>query len=934
MRSLVPKIDLLRVWVNQYKPDIITLSETWLTNKISNNEIELTNYVLHRADRGLRGGGVATFVLSNLASEVITPEIEPSNFECLFVKVILHENKYITIGNIYRPPSAPADSFDCMISTINSISCKNEIVILGDFNKNWLDNSSKKIKSTFGNLNLTQLINEPTRVTPFSQSLLDWILVSHPQRFLQSGVLSDCMSDHSIVYCIWKIKFPKLPPKLIKIRQYKKMNVNKFSEDLVAINWDRYQLIPDVQNAWEFFYSEIIPVINKHAPFKTVKVKGRHLPWVSSDLISIFRQRDNSWAKFRKTKDPVDWEQYRHLRNKSKTMTRNAKSNYFKESLDHDFKNPKQFWKTIKSVTNVSDKPPLNQIRNNNIILKDPFLIAQAFNNHFSSVCSALISNPSSSDAFKIVSPPRNSCVFSFRKITPAEVQDAINELKVSSGPGLDGIESKFLRLSSHVLMFPLCDLFNLSLATCDIPAIWKCSRITPLHKGGDALEPNNYRPISIICSIAKVFEKLIYNQLSSYLNRNNILSPYQSGFRSNHSTSTALLKLTNDIFCASNDSKLTGAIFIDLTKAFDLVDHYLLLDKLYSIGLSRNALLWFNSYLHNRKQCVVIQGSKSDTTIQQYGVPQGSTLGPLLFSIFINDLSSFCSDCCVQLYADDTVLYISQTDTFQIQSALQSGFNSLQHWLAANKLLLNKTKSHTMIFGTQQNIKTKFKSSSYMITCLDGTPLKKVEHIKYLGLWLDCGLSFKYHIDHTVKKLNFSLSVLYRSKNCFSFAVRKRLASQLILPILDYADVVYMVASKTNLHPLNTVYNKLCRFILGCPFTTHHCTMYETLHFLSPNIRRQLHWYHFIFKCIHFNYPLYLKHLFVPVSSHYNLRHASQIFFSTPTVSKSVGKKAFKFKAPSDWNNLPGNIRSISSFPVFKNTLSSYYANCCNCFN
>ena len=204
-------------------------------------------------------------------------------------------------------------------------------------------------------------------------------------------------------------------------------------------------------------------------------------------------------------------------------------------------------------------------------------------------------------------------------------------------------------------------------------------------------LSTNNYRPISIICSIAKVFEKLIYNQLSSYLNRNNILSPYQSGFRSNHSTSTALLKLTNDIFCASNDSKLTGAIFIDLTKAFDLVDHYLLLDKLYSIGLSRNALLWFNSYLHNRKQCVVVQGSKSDTTIQQYGVPQGSTLGPLLFSIFINDLSSFCSDCCVQLYADDTVLYISQTDTFQIQSALQSGFNSLQHWLAANKLLLNK---------------------------------------------------------------------------------------------------------------------------------------------------------------------------------------------------------------------------------------------------
>ena len=152
------------------------------------------------------------------------------------------------------------------------------------------------------------------------------------------------------------------------------------------------------------------------------------------------------------------------------------------------------------------------------------------------------------------------------------------------------------------------------------------------------------------------------------------------------------------------------------------------------SENVDQNVMVWQGL---NRKQYVAIQGSKSDTTIQQYGVPQGSTLGPLLFSIFINDLSSFCSNCCC--YADDTVIYTSQTDPLQIQSALQSDFNSLQHWLAANKLLLNKNKSHTMIFGAQQIIKTKFKSPSYVITCLDGTPLKKVEHIKYLGLWLDC---------------------------------------------------------------------------------------------------------------------------------------------------------------------------------------------------
>ena len=205
IRSLLPKIDLLRAWVQQYKPAVVTLSETWLTNKISNNEIQLADYVLYRVDRGARGGGVSTYVSSNLVSELISPDIEPQYFESIFVKITLHANKYITIGNIYRPPSAPAESFNNMIATINSIKFKNEIILLGDFNKNWLDKAAIKGLNGFGDLNLTQLISEPTHVTRTSQSLLDWILVSHPNRFLKSGIMSDCFSDHAIVYCIWKI---------------------------------------------------------------------------------------------------------------------------------------------------------------------------------------------------------------------------------------------------------------------------------------------------------------------------------------------------------------------------------------------------------------------------------------------------------------------------------------------------------------------------------------------------------------------------------------------------------------------------------------------------------------------------------------------------------------------------------------------------------
>ena len=201
----------------------------------------------------------------------------------------------------------------------------------------------------------------------------------------------------------------------------------------------------------------------------------------------------------------------------------------------------------------------------------------------------------------------------------------------------------------------------------------------------------------------------------------------------------------------------------------------------------------------------------------------------------------------------------------------------------------------------------------------------------QYLGLWLDSTLSFKCHIDNIARKINFSTGVLYRNRNCFTFTVRKRLVQQLILPILDYADVIYQTAPKTHLLPLNSVYNQLCRFVLDCPYMTHHCTLYETLNLPSPTSRRHQHWLQFIFKCIYFNYPQYLKQLLVPYTSSHQLRHCSQIYFSTPTSS---GKKAFISKAPCDWNNLPIHIRSITSFNLFKTALSSHLETTCSCFH
>ncbi len=478
--------------------------------------------------------------------------------------------------------------------------------------------------------------------------------------------------------------------------------------------------------------------------------------------------------------------------------------------------------------------------------------------------------------------------------------------------------------------MYPLADLFNLSLSTCCIPPIWKCARVTPVFKGGDPSDVNNYRPISIICITAKIFEKLIFNQLSCYINNFNILSPLQSGFRPNFSTTSTLLKFTNDLFSAFDSGQTVGAIFIDLTKAFDLVDHYLLLDKLHHIGLDQNALCWFNAYLHCRRQYVTFNGSQSTSALVNSGVPQGSILGPLLFSIFINDLPQTCSNCHTHLYADDTVLYFANSDISKIQNSLQSDFNLIQNWFTNNKLFLNKKKTCSMIFGSKHSLS---RSPSLCINFNDGSPLERVDVFKYLGLWIDPELSFKPHIDYICKKAYSCLGMLYRSINCFSFQVRKRLISQLIFPILDYVDIVYQNTSEKILKPLNTLHNSLCRFVLRCPFRTHHCFMFESLNWLQPKSKQQFHWLQFIFKCVHFDFPPYLKQLLIPYTSPYPLRHMNYPFFTIPRIHKELGRRSFSHKAPSDWNNLPPSLKSITSFPSFRSNLLSYLETRCSCF-
>uniref|UniRef100_A0A669B412 Reverse transcriptase domain-containing protein n=1 Tax=Oreochromis niloticus TaxID=8128 RepID=A0A669B412_ORENI len=331
-------------------------------------------------------------------------------------------------------------------------------------------------------------------------------------------------------------------------------------------------------------------------------------------------------------------------------------------------------------------------------------------------------------------------------------------------------MEPYFLKLAADYIAEPLSILFNLSITTKEIPSVWKSAFVLPLLKGGDPSVLTNYRPISNLCVLSKIMESLVCDQLKEFLYSNDIVSKFQSGFRKKHSTNTATMKVINDIIMALDKKLYCASLFIDLSKAFDTVDHAVLKNRLLSLGLSEHAIAWFSNYLNNRTQCIKLEGLCSKFVAVHKGVPQGSVLGPLLFLLYINDLGQNVSDTNLHFYADDTVIYCYGSSLTQAIETLQKAFAAFQHSLIQLKLVLNADRTKLMLFSKSKKVPEPIP----VVSTLEGNVIKIVHEYKYLGVWIDDSFTFKPHIERLVKKLRLKLRFFFRNKQCFSFAVKK----------------------------------------------------------------------------------------------------------------------------------------------------------------
>ena len=941
VRSLIPKLHEVERIAKTTRAACICISETWLDISVPDSEIAIHNYYIQRRDRNRHGGGVCIYVRKDLSFN-IRNDLDHTELEAKWIELFLPKSKPILVGVIYRPPSQ--QNFYTILDVVCSSSSdflQYETFLLGDFNTDVSCPRTIPLVQCFNSFinmfNFTKVINEPTRICSTSSTTIDLILVSDCHKISQSGVIHTAFSDHCMVYCTRKVTKSFIGShNNIILRSLKNYNKDDFQAKLLSVDWNSVILSDNVNDAWFSFKKLFLSAIDSIAPLKQIRIKQRSNPWMNANILQAINDRDKAFHKYTHVKSEENFNSFQMFRNKVQNLVYSAKKDYFTNSIEQNKNDSKSLWKTLKSLGLPSKKGSDNS--SSNICLKidgnicfDKKLIADTFNNFYTTVACKLVeklpkcvqmygcSFVNQFYAEKGVFP--NS--YSFSLISESKVLKYLTSLSAHKATGLDGIPSHFIKDGSSIIAGPLTHIINLSLIQGIVPDDLKSARVVPLYKKNDKLSVGNYRPVSILNIVSKIFERVVYDQVETYFKDRDLLYKFQSGFRGGFSTDTCLIHLTDYIRNENDKGNFVGMLLLDLQKAFDTVDHSILLMKLKAAGLGNDILRWFSSYLCDRQQLVDVSGTFSSTAQVTCGVPQGSILGPLLFIIYVNDMSAVVKNKLL-LYADDSAILVSDKCFSNVEQVLIAELQSVSQWLVDNKLSLHLGKTESIVFGSKQKLRSK---SSLNISC-NGTEIESTKSVKYLGVTLDQHLSFSSMADSVLKKANARLKFLYRKKEFLTHETKKLLVMSLIQCHFDYGcSIWYNSLTQAFKNKLQTTQNKILRFVLNLDSRTHiGFDHFRYLNWLPVEKRVQHLMLCHMFKVRNNEAPGYMNDYFVAQDSvhEYNTRLQNKGGYCLPKV-KGSGSKSFSFLGSKLWNNLPSNITRLENIKHFKVATKSY---------
>jgi len=887
-------VDYIRNVFENSSVDIICVTETWLNADISDSKLNINGYTLFRKDRcnGKRGGGVAIYCKKYINAKIVN-FVDSNPIESINLDIKTHEIE-ILVSCVYNPDKSN-DLGPFFNAFATQVINYDYVICCGDFNVNLLSNEAAT-SEIFNMLSLAALsvVNSilPTRYcSRNAPSLLDYFAVSDLSKVLFFNQI-DFVSDHDLIFCTFNLPIASIPhSETFQFRDFSKIDYNALYTDTMLIPWKDCWSFSNVNDKLEFFTSCVNYLYELHVPISVHRVVNKSCPWFTTAVKKALKKRSTARNKWKKNPNESNWTAYKQARNDAMKIVRNSKAHFCKSRLNASLP-PKILWKNLKKF-GVCDNG------NSNCDLSPNDL-----NNYFVSACSSMSVR---NDSNYINADCKST--FEFSVVNEVDVLRKISSIK-SNAVGCDGMSLKFLKIILPYIIAPITHIINFCIVSSTFPSIWKEAIVVPVEKKSSPSVPEDYRPISILPILAKVTESLLSDQIVEYFNHEKLLHPMQSAFRAGHSCTTANIKVLDDIRKAFDKNMITLLCFLDFIKAFDSVNHKILIKKLKSYGFCDTSLKLIISYLNGRSQRVKIGNSLSDSCPILSGVPQGSVLGPILFTIFINDIFSVCEHVCMHAYADDIQLYISRPLGLieDMCARLNEDLAKIHKWSEINSIRLNPVKSFVMPISPSS-----LNFNDIPAITIGNNDLSFVRKIKSLGIMLNSELSATDHINYTIKKIYFVLRNLRFSADFTPKETRIKLVKQLILPHVDFFANIYCKLDSSSLKKLTVALNNSARYVFNLSkyerISDRMIEVFGCELKIYLNVRNCL----FLRKLLLSKSPSYL---YDKISFFRSDRNKNLIM---PHYHYIASERLFFVSAARLWNKLPNSIRMLRDSGEFK---------------